>query len=396
MKRFTALLLALCLLIPAAASALDFTRTLTVGSEGEDVLAAQERLVYYEYYGEIPNGKFDNKTLSAVKQFQRRNELVVDGKIGPKTWAALFSDTAVGKNDPDPSVTLSIGDSGENVKALQRALRDTFYYTGKIDGIFGTDVLRAVKNFQASAGLLVDGKAGPRTLDALYNRTARIFNGGIPLRDLSQGDRGWDVYVLQLKLEQMNYTIAYVTYGLFDEGTVKAVKNFERINGLEETGKVKATQRRYLWPSAVNDEEEEEHQYDGSLDDPYQERTLKQGMYGQDVASAQMRLKAGGYLFGKADGIFGPVTKEAVIRFQKDYNLKPDGIIGSQTWALLKTISLEGAEPGDDNGVGAYTGKLSRGSRGPQVKKLQQQLIQLGYLFEGTTTANSAPRPLGP
>ncbi|NET15436.1 MAG: peptidoglycan-binding protein [Okeania sp. SIO1H6] len=38
------------------------------------------------------------------------------------------------------------------------------------------------------------------------------------------------------------------------------------------------------------------------------------------------------------DGIFGNLTKEAVIAFQKYYGLTADGIVGSQAWAVVDTI----------------------------------------------------------
>ena len=130
MKRFIALLLALCLMLPAFALAegepvqeteapvAQPVRTLIKGMKGEDVLAAQIRLAYYGYYTGPLDGSFGSVMLTAVKQFQRRNELTVDGKIGPKTLAVLDSDTAIGKTDPDPEQTLSIGKSGEAVKEL--------------------------------------------------------------------------------------------------------------------------------------------------------------------------------------------------------------------------------------------------------------------------------------
>ena len=410
MKRFLAVLLALAVLLPAAALADEpvvtteapiseapvAVRTLSKGMKGEDVLAAQVRLAYYGYYTGPLDSSFGSVMVTAVKQFQRKNELAVDGKIGPQTLALLNSENAVGKTDADAAETLSIGKSGEAVKALQRALRDTYYYTGTIDGIFGSAVLKAVKAFQASAGLNADGKAGPRTLDALYNRSAKIFNGGIPVRTLSQGARGWDVYVLQSKLADMNYTLTYATPGYFDSVTVAAVKAYQKDNGLKVDGTAGSVLRRYLWPTAVTQAEEEAKQYQGTLDDPYTERTLKTGMSGNDVANAQMRLKAAGYLFGKADGVFGKDTKEAVIRFQKDYNLKQDGIIGAQTWVVIKTLNVSSAEPTVvDEGktaVGAYTNKLRRGSRGAQVTKLQQQLITLGYLSAGDDDGKFGPK----
>ena len=411
MKRFLALLLVLAMVVPAAALAEGLlttqettqeapaatpTRTLEKGMKGDDVLAAQYRLMYYGYYTGPLDSSFGSVMVTAVKQFQRRNELAVDGKIGPATRAVLNSDNAVGKNDSDPTATLSAGMSGEEVKQLQRALRETYYYAGTIDGIFGANVTRAVKAFQASAGLNADGKAGPRTLDALYNRTAKIFNGGIPVRSLSQGDRGWDVYVLQLKLYDLNYALNYANPGYYDAETTAAVKAYQKANGLKVDGKAGPTLRRYLWPTTVNNAEEAEKATMGTVDDPYTERILQKGMYGSDVANAQMRLKAAGYLFGAADGNFGVDTKEAVLKLQKDYNLKQDGKIGPQTWSIIKALNVSNAEQEvvdySKTAVGAYTTKLRQGSSGAQVKKLQQQLITLGYLADGEDDGKFGPK----
>ena len=45
--------------------------------------------------------------------------------------------------------------------------------------------------------------------------------------------------------------------------------------------------------------------------------------------------------FTPFDGIFGPTTKSTVIEFQKDNQLKPDGVVGPKTWNLLKDIRLK-------------------------------------------------------
>ena len=60
-------------------------------------------------------------------------------------------------------------------------------------------------------------------------------------------------------------------------------------------------------------------------------RTLKQGMHGEDVKSAQEELHQLGYLRGHADGRFGPATESAVETFQRDQTLEPDGKIGPVT-----------------------------------------------------------------
>lgn len=57
--------------------------------------------------------------------------------------------------------------------------------------------------------------------------------------------------------------------------------------------------------------------------------TLKKGSRGADVVTLQKKLSL------YADGIFGPMTEEAVKEFQKNNNLTVDGIVGSVTWNKL-------------------------------------------------------------
>lgn len=69
--------------------------------------------------------------------------------------------------------------------------------------------------------------------------------------------------------------------------------------------------------------------------------TLKQGSSGSLVKTLQTKLINWGYLSGKADGIFGPKTKAAVIYFQRRNGLVADGIVGTKTAQALG-MSLSG------------------------------------------------------
>lgn len=59
------------------------------------------------------------------------------------------------------------GSRGNEVTQIQTKLKRWGYYTGNIDGIYGTQTLNAVKYFQRKNGLTVDGIAGPATLAAM-------------------------------------------------------------------------------------------------------------------------------------------------------------------------------------------------------------------------------------
>lgn len=65
------------------------------------------------------------------------------------------------------SALSKIGSRSEEVRQIQSALQSRGYYSGSIDGIFGTLTKKAVTAFQRDNGLKVDGIAGPETLKAL-------------------------------------------------------------------------------------------------------------------------------------------------------------------------------------------------------------------------------------
>ena len=59
------------------------------------------------------------------------------------------------------------GSRGEEVKQIQTKLKRWGYYSGSVDGIYGSQTLAAVKLFQKKNGLTVDGIAGTKTLQAM-------------------------------------------------------------------------------------------------------------------------------------------------------------------------------------------------------------------------------------
>ena len=88
MKRILSALLALvcmwAMAIPANAAVV-----LEVGSRGENVVKVQKRLIQYDYLKGEADGRYGEATRNAVRLFQKRNGLEVDGKVGPSTAAAL-------------------------------------------------------------------------------------------------------------------------------------------------------------------------------------------------------------------------------------------------------------------------------------------------------------------
>jgi cell wall-associated NlpC family hydrolase len=68
--------------------------------------------------------------------------------------------------------------------------------------------------------------------------------------------------------------------------------------------------------------------------------TLKFGSMGPDVVELQTKLNYVGFNVGKADGIFGSMTKQSVINFQSTYSLVVDGIVGPMTVKTLNAAYL--------------------------------------------------------
>ncbi|SHF54030.1 Putative peptidoglycan binding domain-containing protein [Caldanaerobius fijiensis DSM 17918] len=64
-------------------------------------------------------------------------------------------------------------------------------------------------------------------------------------------------------------------------------------------------------------------------------RLLMEGMTGHDVMQLQLILQSLGYDPGPIDGIFGPRTKDAVMRLQRDYGIRVDGIVGPETLNVI-------------------------------------------------------------
>lgn len=114
------------------------------------------------------DGIFGSATRQAVTRYQTDNGLVADGIVGKNTWKTLmFMPTYP---------TLRKGNRGSYVRYLQSKLTTKLYPCGIVDGIFGGDTERALKQFQQENALAADGIAGKNTWEVLSK-----IGGGRPL-----------------------------------------------------------------------------------------------------------------------------------------------------------------------------------------------------------------------
>ena len=93
------------------------TATLYWGSTGDDVIEVQRRLKNWGYYDGVVDGVYGPKTFQAVKDFQAKNRLAVDGNVGPQTRAALGMPTADSGYTPTRGVS-----SRDNVYLMAQAI----------------------------------------------------------------------------------------------------------------------------------------------------------------------------------------------------------------------------------------------------------------------------------
>lgn len=76
----------------------------------------------------------------------------------------------------------------------------------------------------------------------------------------------------------------------------------------------------------------------GKSSGSHDERIIRVSASPQEVQTA---LKNAGYYDGPIDGKVGSMTQKAIAQFQKDHDLKGDGIVGKKTWAEMKNYSEE-------------------------------------------------------
>jgi murein DD-endopeptidase MepM/ murein hydrolase activator NlpD len=120
------------------------------------------------YTGDV-DGLRGPATTGAVRRFQRRRGLAVDGVAGAQTRSAL------GRRGRPRFGTRPMrqGMSGWDVAALQFLLARAGFPSGSIDGGLGARTDRALRRFQRRAGLAADGVAGPATVRALSRASPR-------------------------------------------------------------------------------------------------------------------------------------------------------------------------------------------------------------------------------
>lgn len=254
--------LLLCLFMLCAAAEEEATRfydTLQYGDTGEDVLALQTRLKELGYYSGPLSSKYAELTRKAIREVQDVYGLEVSGIADNDTQTLIFSTCYK---------PLKYGDSGSLVQKMQERLKELGYLSARATGSFYQQTQAALKAFQDDYGLQVTGKADVETLAILYSENAAPVDRSTPVPTatpagmtpapaaafpgtMSYGYTGPNVTKVQQRLRELGFFDYKKNTEGYYKNTQAAVKAFQKMNGLPQTGTVD----EQTWNTLFNDPE---------------------------------------------------------------------------------------------------------------------------------------------
>lgn len=262
-----------------------------------------------------------------------------------------------------PGIELTVGSAGDDVKSLQiylNRISRNYPAIPKIpvaDGVFGVATEEAVKKFQSIFGLAPTGVVNESTwykityIFTSVKRIAELNSEGVTFEEISRqysedvriGMQGDEVRIVQYYLAVIGAYYEAVSpvsvTGYFGEETEKSVKSFQRVFGLPQTGVVD----RLTWNDMYR-------AYQGIVESiPFSDSAevvlypgtvFKEGMTSDYVRVLQNYLTFINETYPNipavsSTGYFGPLTKQSVIEFQKQFGLTPSGLVGGPTWDAI-------------------------------------------------------------
>ena len=400
--------------------------TLSDGTWGGTVLrtgstgSAVEQLQFWlntlaQYESSIPSltvdGVYGTGTANAVRAFQRKYGLTVDGVVGRNTWTELYDQFRSIQSDngtPNayPGTALREGASGQNVRLVQFWLKiaRTVYPSLSnvtVDGRFGSATAAAVRRFQTYFGLTSDGVVGRTTWNKLYEVYNDIANKLLSssLRPgeypgvLRSGSSGTAVRELQFYLYLMSAyesSIPPVSIdGKFGASTEAAVRAYQRFAGLTVDGIVGRTTWNSLYDKAST------LRASGPVVTlkrlPYPGTPLTVGSSGSAVLYYSLLLQRIAYYFTSVvspplSDQYTDETAAATRSAQELLSLPETGIADADTWTAVEALSLQLAAhaPNPDRGTPpstAYPGRaIAEGSAGQEVGQVERWLNRRAQL----------------
>lgn len=230
-------IIVLLMLAMIAFSSCAYAASIKLGSTGSEVTSLQKMLSELGYYKGNITGHAGEKTVEAIKAFQKKHGLAQDGIAGPATVGKLKSLT-----DSQAPQTVPGDDGDDEVKLAQTKLKELGIYNGQITGHIGSKTKEAIKAFQKKYGLTVSGELGADTLKKLKTVNSEEKKSHAETEDavseegsLKLGSTGKAVSLLQENLKTLGYYYGSVT-GHYGKLTMAAVRRFQKNGNLTADG----------------------------------------------------------------------------------------------------------------------------------------------------------------
>lgn len=225
--------------------------------------------------------------------------------------------------------SLRRGSQGEEVRNLQNQLTSMGCFQGTITDLFGSQTEAAVIACQKRLNLEPDGIVGPKTMAALYGEMmpatttpATTTNVAVRESDLTVGSQGQEVVALQQRLSELGFYQSAID-GDFGPRTKAALVEFQRLNGLEQTGVYRAGDRAMIAAQPL------------PMPVVSTVAQLNVGDSGSEVERLQEALGQRGVFTARVTGFYGPLTRNAVASFQSSQRLPVTGQADGATLSAL-------------------------------------------------------------
>ncbi|MEG1844835.1 MAG: peptidoglycan-binding protein [Clostridia bacterium] len=230
---------------------------LKMGDEGDEVARMQARLKALGYFDDDPNGIFGEYTQATLRAFQQAAGLPFNETLEQPTCDALFAQDAPVAAHPVPRA-LEPGDSGKLVRKMQEKLIEL----GFLGGVAGDQYNQAMRaaldklaeHLAQQSGFDWAQQAGP-TLSSEFQ--AHLMDDALPVfvSDVAQGGSGAQVMRVQRRLHSLYYLGQYGADGKAGAATADAIKRFQEINGLAQTGIADAQTQEVLFSASARHDE---------------------------------------------------------------------------------------------------------------------------------------------
>ncbi|SFW10702.1 peptidoglycan-binding domain-containing protein [Ruminococcus flavefaciens] len=264
-----------------------------------------------------------------------------------------------------PGIELKNGSFGNDVKYVQvwlNRISRNFPAIPKIpaaDGVFDTATEAAVRKFQQVFGLEVTGVVNAATwykityIFTSVKRLAELDSEGVRFEEISpQFKENLSIGMQSIEVSMLQYYLAVIgayyeavmpveITGYFGEQTERSVKSFQRVFGLPQTGVVDRATRNDLFRAYQGIVESVPPQY--TYVALYPNTVLREGASGESVKIIQQYLtyinRSYPNIPAVSDtGYFGPLTRQSVTAFQRQFGIDPSGIVGAVTWDRIAGV----------------------------------------------------------